>query len=512
MSKKIAIIGAGHNGLIAACYLARSGFAVTIFERRGLVGGMCVTEELINGFQLSSLAGWSGMLRPQFIDELDLKNLGLYIYPTENFAYLFHSGGSLIFGKNKKPLINFEQNGTKFLEEWYHHNEMCSKAAAILEPLLTRPNATGKVFENNLRAAGLNDIADLVNQGTLQEFALRTLGDSKAVGAACSEAMNTPPFFPGTLFQRIFLSTAQTNGVKETWGLPRGGMGTITATLSQAAKKLGVQIHLHCPVSKIIINDEQAKGIELENGSRHFFDLLISNADLLSTLTKLIDPICLPQEVIGEITRVQASLKILPAKVHLTFSKAPTFPASGVADAEMMRTSYTFVPDREGLKILENDCLNQRLSEQNILSCIFPSSLDPSCAPPGKHCASLSLYCCPETNNGQAWNEQSKELILQNVLSILRKHSVDLEEKLEKAIVISPTDIAETYGTSTGHCFHWPLDADHLFENRPLQAAPGYQSPIKNLFICGSSAYPGGTVSGLPGYNCAQIIKALHNT
>jgi len=496
---RIAIVGAGHNGLVCANYLARAGLDVTVFEARSMVGGLCVTEELFEGFQVSSVASYYGMLRPEIVQALELQKFGLEPYLTNPAEVVLLGDGRYIFTPrddgSKYRLAGADDSE---ISGWQNFWKDIAGACDVLSPLYFAPSTTQSQALELLKGAGFGVLADNLFEGTLLSFCRNYFSCESLLAAA---ATCTPGFanMKGTVFGCIHHGTAHTAGHKGAWGLCKGGMGSVTQALLKSAIAAGVQVVTDCSVEQLDRSPVGMYTLLLGNGDEVCFDVVASNCDLKSTCQKLLrhHPVPLSTAAFGE-------HQLSAGKVHFALNSLPKF---SVLDELECGYSGIIVSAPRLENLIEDSVRVQEgeLPKHPMMTMAIPSVTDSSSAPDGKHLLTVDLHHLP-LNPANGWTSQTKNLLLKRIFDELSNHCADFERLIDSFAVITPDILQTRYGVASGSCWHVPLTAEFLFDGRNAFGHAGYRTHLPNVYVCGAGTYGGGNVSGVPGLNCAREI------
>ncbi len=502
---KVGIVGGGHNGLVLSGYLARDGFDVTVFEARERVGGLCITEEIFPGHQISTVASYYGMFRRQIIEDLKLDAHGLKPYLTDPAEIVLLPNNGYVFtprdGSESKiaagELTEDDRKG------WIQFWTDMGKGAALIGPYYYKPKTTRQQLVELLRENDLKVLADNLFDGSLFDVFDHYCKnpDLKAAAATC-----TPGFASnkGSVFGCMHHGTAETCGIEGAWGQVRGGMGKVSESIASSAQASGVNIKTGVRVSSINVVDGRARGVLLEDGSVEEFDVVVSNVDPYSTLKNLVPGVQLSDELNRQINSPMT--QVSACKVHFLLKGLPTFPT-----LDSLNHNYAGIivvaPPVDGVISDFKRVSNGQMPEHLMMTMAFPTVTDDTVAPAGQHHMNIDIHTMPVTNNGEAWNESSKELIRVAVIAALKPFAPNIEEMIADTFIVTPEDLKTRYGASTAMCWHLPLTGEYVFEKRNLAGCEPYASPVENLFLCGAGTFGGGNVTGIAGYNCAKVVK-----
>ena len=507
----VIIVGAGHNGLVAANYLARAGLTVTVLERRSIVGGACVTEELIPGFRSSSCAFVAGALRPQIIRDLDLKRFGLETYQDHEVlaCSIAPDGGHFFVWKElDRTLREFERRfGRKDTEGFVEFGLRLQEVASIIEPTLLRPppsvseimrtfDACGKTgLFTEFTSLSVKDLLDRYFDSDLLKGFLAFVGIVSIYGG---------PRTPGTAYEYTHHSMNDFEGRFGQWGFARGGMGNITEAMARGARHFGATIRTDAPVERVVVERGRARGVVLEGGEELRAGVIVSNADPKRTYLGLVDPKDLPggfaDEVSaldfrGSMARVQVASSVLPHYVGFdSAEEGPQHRGHTMLGADVERFEMAWDAQKYG-----------RLPDELMIEVIIQTVHDPDMAPPGRHLINTGVQQLPIDLAEGDWDDLKPELT-KRVVDTLCEYAPNLRGNIIGTHTITPLDLEREYGLTGGNIFHGGMFLNQLFGSRPLPGWADYRTPIEGLYLCGAGTHPGGAVNGAPGHNAAKMV------
>jgi phytoene dehydrogenase-like protein len=522
----VLIIGGGHNGLVSAGYLARAGLKVAVLERRPVLGGACVTEEVWPGFRVSTLSYLCSLLQPRIIEDLDLRKFGYHIYPKDpSFFTAFPDGRHIFFWQDMKKTVAEIAKFSKRDAEYYpRYEEELAHLAEWVESLLleTPPNIVGRRFGDlaalgkfGLRALKLGDrgitqmvkimtqsVRDFLDERFESEEIKTTLATDGVIGT------NGGPATPGTAYILMHHVMGGAAGARGLWGFIRGGMGAISEALALSAQSRGATIRTDAEVDRILVKDGRAFGAVLKNGEEVLADVVVSNADPKRTFLILVEP----EHLDVEFRRSIDSFRVegCSFKINLALDGLPNFKAyPNSSDREVSlphRTTMHVCPSMDYVDRAWEDAKQGRPSSNPMLECTIPTAYDDSIAPPGKHIMCIFAQYAPYTLRDAVWDREMKDRFADRCIDALAKYAPNIREIILHRQVISPLDLEQEYGLTGGNIFHGEMDLDQLFFMRPVAGWAKYRTPIRNLYLCDSGTHPGGGVMGAPGYNAAREI------
>jgi phytoene dehydrogenase-like protein len=524
---EVLIIGAGHNGLVCAAYLAAAGLSVTMLERRGVVGGAAVTEEFIPGFRNSVAAYTVSLLNPKIISDLQLARHGLRILdrPLANFLPLETDGYLKVgAGRTQQEVARFSTRDAMCLDEYARRLEQIADVLRALA-LQAPPNVTDQgwlaALPELLRTAQLGrHIAklDMPMRRVLLELFSVSAGDYldscfesepiKAVFGFDSIVGNyASPYTPGSAYVLLHHVFGEVNGRKGAWGHALGGMGAITQAMAAVARERGVKIHLAAPVRELCVSNGRVTGARSDDGREWRAACVVSNLNPRLLYERLIDPAVLPDSFRERISKWRCGSGTF--RMNVALSELPDFRAlPGRELAEHHGAGIIMAPSLQYMDQAWLDARAHGWSRRPIVEMLIPSTLDDSLAPPGAHVASLFCqHVAPQLPDGASW-DQHREPVADHMIELVNSFAPNFKAAVLGRQIFSPLDLEREFGLIGGDIFHGTLSLDQLFAARPMLGHGNYRGPLRGLYMCGAGTHPGGGVSGAPGHNAAQAILA----
>jgi phytoene dehydrogenase-like protein len=520
----VAIIGAGHNGLTCAAYIAAAGLSVVVLEKNEVLGGAAVTEEFYPGFRNSVAAYTVSLLHPNVISDLKLAQHGLRIVerPAANF-WPIDGRRFLLMRHNlvdrQKAIAPFSRRDA---EQLPNYEAMLSRAVAILRDLALRtpPNAIGSFVELIKNAALLRRLIriSLDDQRLLVELFTKSVADflepwfeSDVVRTAYAfdgiVGSYVSPYTPGTAYVLLHHCLGGVNGKSGVWGHAVGGMGAISDAIARAAIARGVEMRTNVRVAKLIVDAQRACGVELVSG-----EIVRSRVVAANVPPKLLFRDLVPESAVAPAIR-NRFLSILSGsgsfRMNVALSELPDFCTRPGRNLQDHHASGIIIgPSMAYLERAYFDARVSGWSRQPIIEMVIPSTIDISLAPAGKHVASLFVqHVAPRLPAGRSWQEErEKKDFVDLVIDTMTQHAPNFKASIIAMQVLSPLDLEHRFGLIDGDIFHGQLGIGQLFSARPVLGYAQYRMPLEGLFLCGSGAHPGGGVSGLPGHNAAREI------
>jgi phytoene dehydrogenase-like protein len=514
------VIGAGHNGLTNAAYLAKAGLNVVLLEKNDFIGGASCTQEFHKGWKYSSYSYVCSMMRQAIHRDLDLARHGLLIVPylgTVNFG----DGDERLFAYNDEEAWNLElkRHSRRDADAMHRFQADLTRYAQLIRKTLMRtpPDPTSfrprdimelLFFAKQFWALGEREIYEYVRFFTISaaEF-LEDYFETDLVKAAMASAgiIGTAlgVYSPGSSYILLHHVMGDVDGSIGAWGLPRGGMGAISDSLAGALQYHGGELRTNAGVQQVLVKNGKAVGVVLDNGDEISAKIVVSNLDAKLTFTRIIDKNDLPDGIYKKAMNFKT--RGSSGKVNIALSGLPKF--DGVPDNRYInRGGQGFTGSMETMERAYNSWKRGRWSEDPFVESVIPSAWDPTVAPPGKHWMSNFVqYCPPELDTGP-WTPQDRDAFGQAVIDKIARYSPGFKDLIEHVDVHSPYDMQQEIGLTDGNIFQGELTIDQLLFNRPFPGYAQYRMPLKNLYMCGSSTHPGGGVSAVCGANAAREI------
>lgn len=523
------IIGAGHNGLVAAAYLARAGLTVLVLERRELVGGAAVTEEILPGFKCSRAAYVLSLFRAEIIRELRLADHGFSVIPRNPSSFTpLLDGRYLLLGPD--PGLNLREIkkfSARDAEAFPQYEAMLDRIARFVDPVLDMAPPDLVATGWRQRAEAVVDLARLVWRAVklgrdllpLLEMCVipasrildrwfeseplkSTLATDAIIGAMAS------PSTPGSGYVLLHHVMGQTDGVRGVWGYVRGGMGSLAEAIAGAARAHGATILTGRPVAKILTEAEGATGVILEDGATIRARVVLSSADPKVTFLNLLPAESLAGKFRDRISSMDFSSGV--TKINVALDRLPSFTAHpGHAPGPQHYGTIHLVSAMREIEGAYRDALVGCPSTRPVIEMTLPSSLDPTLAPPGKHVMSLFVQYTPYTLAQGTWDDPGiKDAFADRVFRVIEEFAPGFTSSVLARDILSPLDLERIFGLTGGNIFHGAMGLDQLFWLRPAPGWSRYRTPIANLYLCGAGAHPGGGIIGAAGRNAALAVLA----
>lgn len=503
------IVGGGHNGLVAAAYLAKAGLKVQVLERRPIVGGACVTEEFHPGFHVSTLAYTCGLLRPEIKADLNLASFGLEEHVHDPAMFLpFPDRRFLLYrndeGWNRKQIARFSKEDA---DAWPRYERFWEEFAELVEPTLLAPPVSladlaafirTPEAEDFLRRTMLMSIADMLDDFFESEEVKASFATSAVAGTMAG------PRTPGTAFVLGHHTLGEIAGIKGAWGWARGGMGAITEAIARAARHFGAEIRTDAEVRRILVRDGHAVGVELVDGTKFEARVVLSNADPKRTFLRLVGEEKLPSEFSQAIARIRYESSSF--KLNLALRELPDFKALPGGSAQPHhRAIIDIAPSMDYLERAYDDAKQGRPSREPFLEFVIESANDPAAAPHGMHTLTISAKFAPFDLAEGSWDTQA-EKFADRIIDVLEPYAPNIRRAIVATSWRSPLDMEREYGLTRGDVFHGAILPYQMFTFRPVPGWSSYRTPIRGLYLCGAGAHPGGGVIGAAGHNAAMAV------
>jgi len=515
------IVGGGHNGLTCAAYLAKAGRKVLLLERRHILGGATVSEEIHPGFTFSSCSYVVSLLRPQVIRDLELAKHGLEILPLDWTFSPFEDGSSLLRGPdaemNRRNIARFSPRDA---ERYPFFGQAMSELGRLVKPLIEaptpepsklKPSTIIELLRLGRRFKGLSEDWMAANLKMMTMSAVDFLSEwfeSERLIGPMSVSGIIGTFLgirsPGTAYVLLHHYMGEIDGAFRAWGLQKGGTGGVAMAIARSARAFGAEIKTECPVDKILMSGGEARGVVLENGDEYHAKAVVSGADPHRTFLGMVGEDRLDADFARQIKRFK--MRGSSGKVNLALDSLPVFHGLD-ADSPALRGDITIAPSVDYLERAYDDAKYGRFSRQPFLDCVIPSLTDPSVAPPGKHVMSIFVQYAPYAiAEGPADWENQREAFGDAVIDTLKRFSPGIEDRILHRHVLTPWDIEQTYGLTEGNIFHGELSLEQLAFMRPAAGWARYKTPVERLWLCSSGAHPGGGIMAAPGQLCAKTM------
>jgi phytoene dehydrogenase-like protein len=518
------VVGAGHNGLTAAAYLAKSGLSTLVLERRPIVGGACVTEEIAPGCRASTTSYIASMLRPEVIRDLGLAAEGLRMVPCDPLLLVPFADGTAAawWSDRARTVEELARLSEADARTFVRVDDELKRLARYLQPFFLEPppdvgaRGVAGLFEalrvgKRFRGISGGEIGRMVAflTGSLGDFLDRNYQSEKIKTLFLANNVygkHGGPYSPGTALGLLFhLLSGGEHELQGFYGHVIGGMGAITQAMASAARRLGAEIRTGESVARIAVRDGRARGVVLDDGEEISARVVVSNADPKRTFLGLIEPSALPEEFRRAIAGIKMDGPC--AKVNLVLSEEPRLTAMPKDFTRPQRSLFTLVPSLEFAERCYGIARQGEIPEELWVDCVVATNVDPSLAPEGRHVMTCFVQYVPYRLREGTWDE-NREILGDRVVRKIGEYAPNVPGAVVARQVLTPLDLERTYGLTEGNIFHGDLSLEQLFFLRPVSGWSRYRTPVEGLYLCGAGAHPGGGVTGAPGHNAAhQLLR-----
>jgi phytoene dehydrogenase-like protein len=520
----VVMIGGGHNGLVAACYLQRAGLDVLVLEKNDWVGGAATSRELTPGFLYSNCSYVCSLFRPEIMRDLELPKHGLQVIAYEGGAVFTRDGDYIAsYRDHDSHRREFARYSKRDAEAYDRYARDVTRQCRFIQPLLMRTAPDpfsfkprdisellylGKKFgefsahdmAQTLRFWTMS-ISDFLDEYFETDIIKAYLALSGIIGTALG------PMSPGTAYVLLHHYMGEVDGSVGAWGYARGGMGAVTQALASSFKASGGTIRTGADVARVMTRSGRATGVVLADGEEVRGNLVVSNADVKRTFLKLVEEDALPEAFVHRVKHFK--MRGSSGKLNIALDSLPEFPALP-KNSSCIRGDLHFTDSMERMERAYDDWKAGRYSADPFVDMVIPTTLDPTMAPPGKHFMSCFVQYCPPQLEGRDWTDADRDAFAETVVSQIADYSPGFRDRILHMEVRTPREIQAEVGLTEGNIFQGELTFDQLLFNRPVPGYAQYRTPVPGLYLCGSSTHPGGGVMGAPGRNAAaEILRDL---
>ncbi len=503
------IIGAGHNGLVAAGYLARAGKKVLVLEARDRVGGACTLEEPFPGFTMSPCAYVVSLLRPEIIRDLELHRYGFDAYVKDPQMFVPFLDGKYLFfrASTEKTIEGIRKLSPRDAEAYPKFLAFFERASEILNPiLLEEPPSVADLAarfrgedEEIYRYLMFGNLYDMLADYFESDYMRAAWAGQGVIGSFIG------PKTPGSVYVAWHHMFGEVNGEQGMWGYVRGGMGRISFAMAASAEAHGAVIRTNTRVAKILVSNGKAEGVRLENGEELRASAVLSNADPKRTFLQFCADADLEKGFLKRISQFKTESAVI--KLNIALKELPSFSClPGTAPGLQHAGSLNLTPTPDWVQNAYEDAMNGGLSQKPYIEAYMQSSTDPTVAPAGYHTISMFCQYAPYHLRGREWSEEVKNEMADRIIATVTEFAPNFADAVLHRQVLSPVDIEQRYGMPNGNIFHGEITPDQLFSLRPAPECARYRTPVDGLYLCGSGTHPGGGVMGAPGHNAAKAL------
>ena len=520
------VVGGGHNGLVTACYLARAKWRVLVLERRYVVGGACVTEEVFPGFKISTAAYVNSLFRPEIIRDLRLQDYGFEAIERNPASFSpFLDGRYLMLGRGiPADAQEISKFSARDAESYPKYEAMLERVASVVEPTLVQipPNLTrpslGELLEAGKMGRALQRLGSGMGEaievltGAARPILDRWFESEELKGTIATDAIIgafMAPSMPGTAYVLFHHVMGETNGKRGVWSYVRGGMGGLTQALAAAARDLGVEIRTNAEVERILTHGGRVTGVALRSGDEFAAKRVASGVDCHLTFEQLLDGGDLPPEFRAAISRI--SYSSASCKINVALERLPSFTAlPGHEPGPQHFGTVHLCPDQDFIERAYDDAKYGQFSREPVVECTMPSSLDSTLAPQGKQVMSMFTQYAPYSVNGGTWTDAMRDEYADRCFDVVERYAPGFKDSVIDRQILTPVDLEAKFGLTGGSIFQGAMPLHQLFAFRPVPGYAGYKMPIRGLYLCGAAAHPGGGVMGAAGWNAARVMLRGH--
>lgn len=507
----VIIIGAGHNGLVAAGYLARAGKSVVVLEQRDRVGGACTLEEPFPGFTMSPCAYVVSLLRPEIIRDLELHRYGFDAYVKDPQMFVPYQDGNYLFfrASTQKTIEGIRRLSPHDAEAYPRFLRFFERASEILNPiLLEEPPSVADLAarfrgedEEIYRYLMFGNLYDMLADYFESDYLRAAWAGQGVIGSFIG------PKTPGSVYVAWHHMFGEVNGEQGMWGYVRGGMGRISYAMAASAEAHGAIIRTDTPVARVLVHDGRAEGVRLENGEELRADAVLSNADPKRTFFQFCADAGLNADFLKRIAQFKTDSAVI--KVNVALKELPNFTClPGTTPALQHFGSCDISPTPDWVQDAYEDAMHGELSKKPYIEAYMQSSTDRSIVPEGLHTISMFCQYAPYHLKGIEWSDEVKNEMADHIFAAMTEFAPNFADAVIDRQILSPVDIEQRYGMPNGNIFHGEITPDQLFSLRPTPECARYRTPIEGLYLCGSGVHPGGGVMGAPGHNAAKALLA----
>jgi phytoene dehydrogenase-like protein len=520
----IVVVGGGHNGLVCAAYLARAGARVLVLERRELLGGAAVTEELWPGYHVSTASYVVSLMQPDIVEYLQLPRFGYHVYPLDPAEFVpFPDGRSLLFWQDPdRRAAEIAKFSPRDAEAYLRYDGALSQMVRMIKPLLATvpPDIRFRSFDDLREATklGVHVLRHRRNLGRLVDLMTLSVSDflddwfdnEQVKGALAYGGIIgswAGPRSPGTAYVLLHHRMGDgASGARGGWGFVRGGMGALSEAIAASAKAAGADIRAASTVERIEVTSGRATGVTLADGTSIPAAVVACSIHPRTAFLELVGSDRLPADVVEGMKRYRS--RSGSVKVNVALGELPDFLARPGTELGPHHPEFVISPSVAYLEQAWDDAKNGRASTAPMIDAVIPSTKDPTLAPTAAHVMTCFVQYAPLRPADGPWDDSSREAFGDRVIDTISEYAPNVKGAVLHRQVLTPADIEDRYGLVGGNIFQGEMSLDQLFSFRPSPGTASYRTPIRGLYLCGAGAHPGGGVMGAPGRNAARVIRS----
>jgi len=504
---RVVIVGAGHNGLVAAGYLARAGLDVQVLERRDVVGGAAVTEEWFPGYRISTCSYVCHILQKKVIDDLELRNYGFHVYPMDPSKIQPFPNGKIVtlWHDDERTAEDIRAVSPHDADAWIEWAEFWHRAVRILSDYYLTPPPSLAQLTERFRQEGEEELLETLLTVPVKDLVDRYFesDEIKAMVSIGSIDMGDISA-PGSAYITALYRYSAYRDDTENYGIVRGGMGGITQSMARSAEARGVSIRTDAEVKRILTRNGRATGVEIVGGEVVEADVVISNADPKRTFLQLLDEADLDDEFVDDIKALKT--ESASAKFLCALRELPDFSAYLGSEYDPKSLAMISIsPTSDYSEKSWDDAKNGRVPEKPIIQVQIPSVYDKTVAPEGHHVLSMWVYFLPPHVKDGSWPE-IRQSFGEQLIDELAKYAPNFRDAIVDWTLLTPEDIEDRIGLTDGNIRHVDMVPQQMMSRRPLPGWSDYRTPVQGLYLCGAGTHPGGEVTGAPGHNAAHVV------
>jgi len=515
------IVGGGHNGLVCAAYLAKAGLKPLVLERRELVGGAAVTEEVWPGYRVSTASYVVSLFSPKIVRDLDLEKHGYHVYPLDPayFAPFPDGEGFLLWEDHVRAGEEIARINKHDGAAYPEYSHALGELADLVRPLLYRtppdPSVQTLADVKELLSLGryafgtrkqLSRLVDLMTM-SCADFLDHFFVDDRIKGALAPGGvigMWGGPMSPGSAYTLLHHRMGDANDATGGWGFVRGGMGGLSEAIASSARAAGAEIRTEADVAEITLSGDRTTGVVLADGTELRSPMVISGVHPQTTFLSLVGRKRLPEETVGELEGFRS--RSPSAKVNFALSELPDLTARPGKELGPQHPEIMISPSLEYLEKAWDEAKYGRFSAKPMVDAVIPTTKDPTIAPEGKHIMTCFVQYVPYELRDGGWDDATRDSLADAVTDAINEYAPNFRDSVIHRQVLTPYDLEQRFGLIGGNIFHGEMSLDQLFSFRPVAGMAGYRTPIGGLYLCGSGTHPGGGVMGIPGLNASQVV------